>query len=496
MKPHRMFFRASTLPQHPAVSTLLLALLLAMAASIAPAAHAASTISVTTTADESDAGSCGTFTDNPGPDGVWSLREAICATNNVAGADTINITATGTISLTSILPTIQDSLTIIGPGASSLTVSGENRWRVFHVWMGCETFSFQNMTIANGKADFGAGIRINGALAVSVNQVTFSGNVGTNSGSAIYNASGNSLTVTKSTFVNNVGFGGAVSNDGPSTLIVADSTFSGNNHSGYSAGSIAQISTGSTFLTNATISASDEGSAVYVSAGTLTLQNSIIANSLGSSCEVAGGTMTNGGNNIDLGTSCGFDSTSGSMSNTDPKLGSLGDNGGATQTMALLANSPAVNAGNATVCAAAVGSPTFGAGGVDGRGLPRRSGVCDTGAFEAQPASLRVVAGSSPQNALVNTAFPLPLNAHAADANSNALAGVVVTYAAPASGPSANLSATTATSNTNGNAWVAATANGTFGGPYNVTATVSGLTPINFALTNNPLQVFLPSIRR
>ncbi len=224
----------------------------------------------------------------------------------------------------------------------------------------------------------------------------------------------------------------------------------------------------------------------------------MVVNSNGPSCQIIGGstTITNGGNNIDSGTSCGFGSTAGSMSNTDPILGPLQDNGGSTHTMALLANSPAINAGSATTCAAGVGSPTFGAGGVDARGLPRRSGYCDIGAFEAQPASLTAVSGSSPQTALVNTAFALPLKANVTDAHSNLLAGVVVTFAAPVSGASANLSATTGTSNTSGNASVTATANGVFGGPYNVKATVGSLTLINFALTNKGLEVFLPLLLR
>src|SRR6478672_9389766 len=55
-----------------------------------PAAPAA-TINVTTTADTVDAASsnCAAITVGslPGPDGVISLREAVCAANNTAGDD-------------------------------------------------------------------------------------------------------------------------------------------------------------------------------------------------------------------------------------------------------------------------------------------------------------------------------------------------------------------------------------------------------------------------
>ncbi|MFN8483278.1 MAG: hypothetical protein U0768_09585 [Anaerolineae bacterium] len=85
-----------------------------------------STITVTTTSDTIDAASgvCANVTvaSLPGADGVVSLREAICAANNNAGADTIefDIRASGapvcpaTIAPTSQLPTITDQVTING----------------------------------------------------------------------------------------------------------------------------------------------------------------------------------------------------------------------------------------------------------------------------------------------------------------------------------------------------------------------------------------------
>jgi hypothetical protein len=70
----------------------------------------------------------------------------------------------------------------------------------------------------------------------------------------------------------------------------------------------------------------------------------------------------------------------------DPLLdpADLQDNGGLTQTIRLLPGSPAINAGDNTVCSAAVGSSDFGAGGLDQRGVARPSGArCDPGAYEA-----------------------------------------------------------------------------------------------------------------
>ncbi|HEY6042160.1 MAG TPA: choice-of-anchor Q domain-containing protein, partial [Anaerolineae bacterium] len=76
----------------------------------------------------------------------------------------------------------------------------------------------------------------------------------------------------------------------------------------------------------------------------------------------------------DSGTSCGFGSVSGSMSNTDPKLAPLGHYGGPTKTMALLKGSPAIDA-------VLTGCPPPS---VDQRGVSRPQGAhCDIGAFEA-----------------------------------------------------------------------------------------------------------------
>jgi len=108
------------------------------------------------------------------------------------------------------------------------------------------------------------------------------------------------LTVTNSTFYSNSGYGGGISNSGdlaPATLI-----------------------------------------------------NTILANNFGGNCN---GTITDGGHNLDDGTRCGFGRANDSLSSTNPRLdpACLANNGGPTQTIALQAGSPAVNAGDESVCA-------------------------------------------------------------------------------------------------------------------------------------------------
>jgi adhesin/invasin len=70
------------------------------------------------------------------------------------------------------------------------------------------------------------------------------------------------------------------------------------------------------------------------------------------------------------------------------------------------------------------------------------------------------------------------------DSLNNPLSGIAVSFTAPGTGTSANLSATTATTDANGHASVTAVANNVVGS-YTVTASVSGVTPsASFALTN------------
>ena len=91
------------------------------------------------------------------------------------------------------------------------------------------------------------------------------------------------------------------------------------------------------------------------------------------------------------------------------------------------------------------------------------------------------------QSTSPNTQFALPLKVVVRDATGAAVPGVMVLFAAPASGASASLSAQSVTTDATGTASVTATANGTTGS-YVVTATASsGLVaaPFSFGLTNS-----------
>ena len=115
---------------------------------------------------------------------------------------------------------------------------------------------------------------------------------------------------------------------------------------------------------------------------TLNYSNTIVANSTGGGCYNAGIIGINSNNlvedNAPSPNNCGTP-----FLISDPNLGSLASNGGFTQTMALLAGSPAIDAGNDVICAAAPVSN------LDQRGIARPQGLhCDIGAFESdQPPS-------------------------------------------------------------------------------------------------------------
>lgn len=110
--------------------------------------------------------------------------------------------------------------------------------------------------------------------------------------------------------------------------------------------------------------------------GGITIRNTLIANSSsGGNCKAS---IISEGYNIDSDGTCGLTVT-GDLSNTDPKLDMLKENGGPTFTHALLPGSPAINAGNPAGCTDHDGVIIA----TDQRGRSRNwGGRCDIGAFE------------------------------------------------------------------------------------------------------------------
>jgi hypothetical protein len=383
----------------------------------------------------------------PSATGSCVLRDAITASNTgmpqngcLAGSapDTIQFSVTGTIALASTLPTVTGSLTITGPTAApGITIDGGGLSRMTQV-ASAATLKLQFLTVANGfVSDFvaqGGAIFINSTGTLTVTNCTFLGNrsigvPGTEQGTqafggAVYN--NGTLIVTNSTFSGNVAQGdsglsdsvtdsegGAIENDG--TLTVANSTFSGNRAELDGAGSGAIDNFGTMSVTNSTFSGNKAGAVnnrgtlvatnctfmgnfgsdigfpfpnfALQNGNTATVKSSILAGNLDGNCNPF--PITDAGYNISDDGSCAFTLPT-SMHEASGLDTGLKDNGGPTQTIALLAGSPAIDAIPFASCTDQA-SPTPNRLTTDQRGNPRpdpedgASGPCDIGAYEFAP---------------------------------------------------------------------------------------------------------------
>ena len=310
--------------------------------------------------------------------GAGSLRQIIAAACDGAAItfDSAGVFATPqTIALTSGELVIDRNLTV-NAGSSQVTVSGNNASRVFNVNAG-KAFTIIGLTISGGQnAGSGGGIVNDGTLTV-VDSTLSGNNAGTDGGAISASASATSVTL-------------------------INSTISGNNANG-SGGGIAVL--GGTFTSiNATFTnnradndndATGTGGGVFHGSGTTTLRNTIVAGNFNedgasdaaddisgtvdpaSSFNLIGpggsGGLTNGVNNNQVGAA-------------SPGLGPLADNGGRTQTHALLIDSPALDAGdNAAATDAGLTTDQRGFGRVRDAADAGTTATVDIGAYEADP---------------------------------------------------------------------------------------------------------------
>ncbi len=242
--------------------------------------------------------------------------------------------------------------------------------------------SLENLTLSdstifgNTAASSGGGIYNSGTATVLRSAIA--GNSAERDGGGIFNQSLRTVTVTSSTISGNTSgdAGGGIGNAG--TLSINGSTITGNVASGYGGG-IVNFADSSTMITVSTISrntSQDGGGGIFGSELTVTLRSTIVAgNQLtsgisndisGSSSPVSpdsshnliGDPASDGGlihdDDGDLGTGTnnivGQDDGSGGreLIDIDTVLGPLAFNGGPTLTHALLATSPAINAGSSS----------------------------------------------------------------------------------------------------------------------------------------------------
>jgi hypothetical protein len=327
--------------------------------------------------------------------GAGSLRAAIAAANP-AGGDTIDFApglAGQTITLTSGELLLDRSLTINGPGADQLAVSGNNASGVFFITAG--TVALSGLTITGGHASSGGGIQVGQGNTVTIQDCTIANNSADFSGGGLRN-DGGTVTVIDSTISGNTApFSGGISNNNGS-LTLTNTTVSGNSATGTglfvpTAGGLANYTfnigvdapvtlTNCTFSGNTTADAASADDLASVQQGgggaaTISLVNTILAGSAATTqanaVTVGGGMIISLGHNLSSDGS-GNLTAAGDLPSTDPLLAPLGNYGGPTLTNALLSGSPAIDAGDNSVAPA-----------TDQRGLARIvNGIIDIGAFE------------------------------------------------------------------------------------------------------------------
>jgi hypothetical protein len=325
-----------------------------------------------------------------------TLRAAVQQANFLGGGGIIAVPS-GTYALTVEGPfedeavtgdlDIHADLSIQGAGARRTVIRGDTDDRLFDIHPGV-TVTIFGVTIQDGAVDDnGGGIR-NAGEPLIIRRSTISDNLAVGDGGGIHNSG--QLWLFKSIVSGNTALnsGGGLANT--KQLVLVNSTVSGNRVEAFgaekgrglrnSASAIARLKN-VTFNGNAVEGEAPEGGAIANDpGGSVLLEMAIIANSLAS--ENCLGTMTSLGHNIDSGDSCGFTSP-GDLSNTDPQLGPLANNGGPTDTHALLSGSPAIDAGINANCPdedqRLVARPQDGDGDA--------TAVCDIGAYEAEPAA-------------------------------------------------------------------------------------------------------------
>ncbi len=333
---------------------------------------------------------------------------------------------------------VESADNITGPGANRLTISGNNASRVFTFNSGLDN-TISGLSISNGIASgiskSGGNLTLNDCTisqnssaanasagginassgSLTLNRCTLSTNFAETQGGGI-SATFCTVVLTDCTLHENfansstTGGGGIFMNGG--SLALNRCTISSNsagNASGNSAsgGGIAFIGTGTGTITNCTISgnsATGSGGGIAVNTGrNLTLTHCTITGNTAASTTPAnriGGIRVDGSTAIltmahniianSTGVDIGLSNNpavnitgpnlveDGSLLNTtsgDPNLGPLANNGGPTQTHALLSNSPAIDAGNSSIANLPM---------TDQRGFARRFFAPDLGAYEAK----------------------------------------------------------------------------------------------------------------
>jgi hypothetical protein len=384
--------------------------------SIAPAASQAATFNVNTPADISAPGGCVTAP-------ACSLRDATTAANaSLDAEDRIEIPSGNYAISSGKLELTGGPVTIHGAGARTTTIDANGTSRVFE--LAAQGVAIEGLTITGGATSLtemtefagdGGGILVASGEQLTLNQVAVVGNTATQNGGGIsappesgtattINVNASAIAANKVTGGAAEGLGGGIYTLG--NLSIVNSTIAGNSvdnaiGTNQGGGVLAGLDPANTAGSSATVlNSTITGNSVSAGGigGGLTVYNPVVGvvtalsvkNTIVAANTVAGapgdcGTVAaiTSVNNLSSDASCMF-TDPGSKQNANPLLGALANNGGPTDTLALPAGSPALDAGANTGC------PT-----TDQRGVSRPQGpACDIGAFERE-----VVAPAPPTTA-------------------------------------------------------------------------------------------------
>jgi hypothetical protein len=264
-----------------------------------------------------------------------------------------------------------------------------------YVWYGSATLS-GGQTLDNTAVDGGGVYVHNGSATLSGGQIldnnaSQGGGVYVNTSSATLNASGGqiasntassegggvfvdqgSATLSRTPVISNTADNGGGLYNSEGTLTLVNTTVSHNvATAGDGGGLYSEI--GTTVLTYTTVAsntATSGADGIHVDFSPVLLQNTILAYNGTTNCS---GGVTSNGYNLEDADTCGLNAT-GDITDTNPLLGPLADNGGDTLTHALLEGSPAIDKGT---CVAGITT--------DQRGVTRpQGGTCDMGAYESE----------------------------------------------------------------------------------------------------------------
>jgi len=401
------------------------ACLLAALALLAPITAEAATFTVNTTADTSVAGGCTT-------EPACSLRDALSAAGASADPEDVVVVPAGSYAVEAgeLFIGGSESVVVRGAGARSTTIDAHGSSRVFEV--GADKTTIEGVTITGGLASEAVGPNLPGdgggilayeAEELILNGVNLTGNSAAKNGGGISappeGSSVTAVTINASTIAGNKVTGGLVEGLGGGVYVLGDLAILNSTVSGNSAESTAGMVQGGGVLAaleptatepskvsilNTTIAGNSVGTAgvggglaIYnPTPGVVTelaVKNTIVAGNSGPTGPSDCGTVATiaSDHNLSSDASCMF-TDPGSRQNADAKLGPLQANGGETDTMALLAGSPAIDAGTNEGCPA-----------TDQRGVARPQGAaCDIGAFELVP--------SPPQTPPATPAAPAKAN--------------------------------------------------------------------------------------